>query len=76
MPRPAGRPSTWRWDTSVLRAETNTLGLRRGIKVSSLLSDPEWHVDAQDQVVVPVTDQVVFSVVVPTWAASPPRPRR
>lgn len=46
------------------RAETNTLGLRPGIKVSSLLSDPEWHVDAQDQVVVPVTDQVVFSVVV------------
>ncbi|HEX6945935.1 MAG TPA: hypothetical protein VF246_01100 [Acidimicrobiia bacterium] len=46
------------------RAETNTLGLRPGIKVSSLLSDPEWQVDANDQVVVPITEEIIFSVVV------------
>ena len=46
------------------RADTNTLGLRPGIRVSSLVADPEWQVDANDQAVIPITDQVTFSVVV------------
>jgi hypothetical protein len=49
--------------TEAARAETNTLGLRPGLRVSQLVSDPAWQVDSNDQAVVPVTEQVVFSVV-------------
>ncbi len=45
------------------RSDQNTLGLRPGLRVSSLVADPEWQVDANDQAVVPLTEQVTFSVV-------------
>jgi len=46
------------------QSESNSLGLRPGIMVASVVADPEWQIDAADQVVVPVTDRVTFSVVV------------
>ncbi len=46
------------------RSDQNTLGLRPGLRVSSLVADPEWQVDANDQAVVPISEQVTFSVVV------------
>lgn len=45
------------------RSPDNTLTIRPGLAVSQLLSDPEWQLDANGQVVVTDTDAVVFSVV-------------
>ncbi len=45
------------------RSDQNTLGLRPGLRVSSLVAEPEWQVDANDQAVVPRTDRITFSVV-------------
>ena len=45
------------------RSPNNTLGLRPGLGVSQIVADPAWQVDATDQVVVPVTEEIVFSVV-------------
>lgn len=46
------------------RSPNNDLALSPGLAVSMLASDPEWQVNPSDQVVVPETDSVVFSVVV------------
>ncbi|HXV71274.1 MAG TPA: hypothetical protein VEB69_07705 [Acidimicrobiia bacterium] len=46
------------------RASTNNLGLLPGLKVSQILAAPEWDVSVEDQVVIPFTETVVFSVVV------------
>lgn len=45
------------------RSELNSLGLRPGLRVSSLVAEPEWQVDANDQAVVPRTERITFSVV-------------
>lgn len=45
------------------RAETNTLGLRPGLRVSQVVADPPWQLDTSDEAVVPVTDGITFSVV-------------
>jgi hypothetical protein len=46
------------------RSPNNQLALRPGLAVSMLASDPEWQVNPSDQVVLPLTDSVIFSVVV------------
>ena len=46
------------------RSPNSELGLRPGLKVSQLLSNPEWQTDASDQVVLPATESVVFSAVI------------
>ncbi len=46
------------------RSPNSGLALRPGLAVSQIVSDPEWQVDPSDQVVVPITDSIVFSVVV------------
>jgi hypothetical protein len=46
------------------RASTNNLGLLPGLKVSQILADPDWDVSVEDEVVIPFTETVVFSVVV------------
>jgi hypothetical protein len=46
------------------RSPNNQLALSPGLAVSMVASDPEWQVNPSDQVVVPQTDSVVFSVVV------------
>ncbi|HEX6221991.1 MAG TPA: hypothetical protein VF115_12930 [Acidimicrobiia bacterium] len=46
------------------RASTNNLGLLPGLMVSQLLAEPDWEVSVEDQVVVPFTETLVFSVVV------------
>lgn len=45
------------------RSPSNTLGLRPGLAISQIVSDPAWQVDATGQVVVTITDEIVFSVV-------------
>jgi hypothetical protein len=45
------------------RSPNSGLALRPGLAVSMVVSDPEW-VNPSDQVVVPTTDSIVFSVVV------------
>jgi hypothetical protein len=45
------------------RSPNNTLGLRPGLSVSQIVSDPPWQVDVNDQVVVSTTEEMVFSVV-------------
>jgi hypothetical protein len=49
--------------TEAARADTNTLGLRPGLRVSQLVSEPAWQVDSNNQAVVPVTEEIAFSVV-------------
>ncbi len=46
------------------RSPNSGLALRPGLAVSQIVSDPEWQVDPSDQVVIPITDSIVFSVVV------------
>ena len=46
------------------RASTNNLGLLPGLRVSQILADPDWDVSVEDEVVIPFTETVVFSVVV------------
>jgi len=46
------------------RSPNSGLALRPGLAVSQVVADPEWQVDPSDQVVVPATEGIVFSVVV------------
>lgn len=46
------------------RSSTNGLGLRPGLKVSQVVSDPAWQISVDAQAVVPGTETVVFSAVV------------
>ena len=46
------------------RSPNSGLALRPGLAVSMVVSDPDWQVNPNDQVVVPTTDSIVFSVVV------------
>ena len=46
------------------RSPNSGLALRPGLAVSMVVSDPDWQVNPSDQVVVPTTDSIVFSVVV------------
>ena len=46
------------------RSPNSELALRPGLKVSQLVSNPEWQTDASDQVVLPATESVVFSAVI------------
>ena len=45
------------------RSELNTLGLRPGLGISQIVAEPEWEVDATEQVALPPTETVSFSVV-------------
>jgi hypothetical protein len=70
MPRIVMSPSTGALVTRSVsymasaRSSLNTLGLRPGLAVSQIVSEPAWEVTDDDQVVVPATEQLVFSVVV------------
>jgi hypothetical protein len=46
------------------RRSGNRLGLRPGLKVSQLVSDPAMQVDVERQVVIPATETVIFSTVI------------
>ena len=46
------------------RASTNGLGLRPGLKISQVLTEPEWQVNVESQPVVPATETITFSAVV------------
>jgi len=46
------------------RSPNSGLALRPGLAVSQIVSDPEWQVNQSDQVVVPTTNSIIFSVVV------------
>lgn len=46
------------------QASTNGLGLRPGLQVTQVVSDPAWEVNVDDQTIVPATDAIAFSVVV------------
>ena len=46
------------------RSLNSGLALRPGLAVSQVVADPEWQVDPSDQVVVPATQGIVFSVVI------------
>lgn len=46
------------------RRSTNQLGLRPGLQVSQVVSDPLWQANVDGQPVVPATDAVAFSTVI------------
>ncbi len=46
------------------RSSTNGLGLRPGLRVSQIVSDPAWQIDVEGKPVVPNTQDISFSVVV------------
>ena len=46
------------------RSPNNSMALRPGLALSQIIPTPDWTVDPAGQVVVPNTDQIVFSVVV------------
>jgi hypothetical protein len=46
------------------RRSTNGLGLRPGLRVSQVVSDPQWEVNVDQEAVVPATETVVFSTVI------------
>jgi hypothetical protein len=46
------------------RSPNSGLALRPGLAVSQVVADPLWQVDPSDQVVVPTTEGIVFSVVI------------
>ena len=64
LPEPAGLVTLALGYVAAARSELNTLGLRPGLAVAQIVSDPEWQVDANQQVVLPATDTVAFSVVI------------
>jgi hypothetical protein len=46
------------------QASTNGLGLRPGLRVSQVVSDPRFQINVESQAVIPATETVVFSAVV------------
>lgn len=46
------------------RRSTSGLGLRPGLRVSQVVSDPLWRLSVEDQAVIPATETVVFSTVI------------
>lgn len=46
------------------RRSGDRLGLRPGLKLSQLVSDPSMQVDVERQVVIPATETVIFSTVI------------
>ncbi len=46
------------------RMDTNTLTLRPGLRVSSVISDPDWQLDTNESAVVIATETIRFSVVI------------
>lgn len=46
------------------RRSTNGLGLRPGLKLSQVVSEPAMQIDVENQAVIPATDSVVFATVV------------
>ena len=46
------------------RSENSQLALRPGLRVSQLISEPEWQVNPENQAVMPATNSTIFSVVV------------
>lgn len=50
--------------TEAARSPNNGIALRPGLAASMIVADPEWQLDPENQVVMPATESVVFSVVV------------
>jgi len=46
------------------RRSTNGLGLRPGLRVSQVVSDPEWEINVDRETVVPNTESITFTVVI------------
>jgi hypothetical protein len=46
------------------QSSTNNLGLRPGLAISQVISNPLWQMNVESQPVIPFTEEVVFSVVV------------
>jgi hypothetical protein len=46
------------------QTSTNSLGLRPGLEVSQIVSDPKWDINVDGQPVVPNTDTITFSTVI------------
>lgn len=46
------------------RASTNGLGLRPGLRVSQIVSDPRFQINVDGQAVIPATESVTFSAVI------------
>jgi len=46
------------------RSSRNTLALKPGLAISRLIPEPDWTVNPDEQVVVPNTDSIIFSVVI------------
>lgn len=50
--------------TEVARSESNSIALRPGIAVSSIVAVPDWQLNPDNLVIMPATDSALFSVVV------------
>ncbi len=64
MPADSGLASLSASYIAAARASTNGLGLRPGLTVSQVLSQPAWQINASEQPVVPATEVIVFSAVI------------
>lgn len=63
-PGDAGLASQAMSYVTAARRSTAGLGLRAGLKVSQVVSEPEWQMNVENQAVVPATDTVVVSAVI------------
>lgn len=50
--------------TEAARSESNSIALRPGIAVSSIVAVPDWQLNPDNLVVMPATDSALFSVIV------------
>ncbi len=63
-PGDAGLASQAMSYVSAARRSTAGLGLRAGLTVSQLVSEPEWQINVENQAVIPATDTVAVSAVI------------
>lgn len=63
-PTEAGLVSQSASYVNTVRRSTAQLGLRPGLRVSQVVSDPSWDINVEDQAVVPATETIAFSAVI------------
>lgn len=63
-PTDAGLASQSTSYVAAARRSTSQLGLRPGLRVSQVVSNPSWQIDIEGQPVVPQTETIAFSAVI------------
>lgn len=63
-PADAGLVSQSTAYVAAARRSSSQLGLRPGLRVSQIISEPDWDINVEGQPVVPATETIAFSAVV------------